>query len=127
MITAFFVLIFLLIGVAFNSLGTFALYRFPDVYTRLHGTTKCTTFGSLFVGFAVMFYGLANYLSSGDWRFMEYFIHTTAALGMLLITNSTGSHALARAAWRSDVRPNPCTCDALDARAAERKKQEERS
>ncbi|HOC82788.1 MAG TPA: monovalent cation/H(+) antiporter subunit G, partial [Synergistales bacterium] len=29
-------LILLTIGVLFNFLGTVALYRFPDVYTRLH-------------------------------------------------------------------------------------------
>ncbi|MCK4433787.1 MAG: monovalent cation/H(+) antiporter subunit G, partial [Methanomicrobia archaeon] len=38
--------IFLAIGVFFNGLGSFGLIRFPDVYTRLHAATKCTTFGS---------------------------------------------------------------------------------
>ena len=33
------------IGVIFNGLGSIGLLRFPDIYTRLHATTKNTTFG----------------------------------------------------------------------------------
>jgi len=50
--------IFLGIGVAFNMLGSLGLIRFPDVYTRLHAGTKCTTFGSIFICFAIIAYGL---------------------------------------------------------------------
>ena len=46
--------ILILVGLFFNTLGAFSLYRFPDVYTRLHGATKCTTFGTLFTMFAVV-------------------------------------------------------------------------
>jgi len=44
------VLIYVLLGIGalFNGLGAVALIRFPDVYTRIHGATKCTTFGSIF-------------------------------------------------------------------------------
>ena len=30
--------ILVIIGLIFNTLGAISLYRFPDVYTRLHGT-----------------------------------------------------------------------------------------
>jgi len=34
------ILIFLAIGLLFNALGVLGLLRFPDVYTRLHASTK---------------------------------------------------------------------------------------
>jgi len=61
---------FLGIGVLFNGLGSIALLRFPDVYTRLHGATKCTTFGSIFTALAVIVYGFARGGASiRRWRF----------------------------------------------------------
>ncbi|MCL0092898.1 monovalent cation/H(+) antiporter subunit G, partial [Dehalococcoidia bacterium] len=36
---------FLSVGALFFLIGTIALLRFPDVYTRLHGATKCDTLG----------------------------------------------------------------------------------
>ncbi len=106
----------LLIGVAFNVLGTIALYRFPDVYTRLHGTTKCTTFGSIFTSGAVIVYGLLRYFGSTGLeaqRGMVLAIHAFVALVALLITNPTGAHAIARAAHRSGVRPYKAVVDRL--------------
>ena len=50
--------ILLAIGVFFNILGGFGLLRFPDVYTRLHAGTKCTTFGSIFITGSVIILGL---------------------------------------------------------------------
>ena len=49
--------VFLGIGALFNGLGAVALIRFPDVYTRIHGATKCTTFGSIFSILGVVVYG----------------------------------------------------------------------
>ena len=46
------------IGVIFNTLGVIGLLRFPDLYTRMHATTKATTFGSIFTSLAVIVYGL---------------------------------------------------------------------
>ena len=42
----FIIYLLLGIGVFFNLLAGVGLLRFPDVYTRLHAGTKCTTFGS---------------------------------------------------------------------------------
>ncbi len=113
------VLPMLVVGVAFNLLGTVALYRFPDVYTRLHGTTKCTTFGSIFTSGAVIVYGLLRFLVAGDLasrRGMALAIHAFFALMALLITNPTGSHALARAAHRAGIRPWGAVVDRLEER-----------
>ena len=67
--------IFIIIGLGFNLLGAFSLYRFPDVYTRLHGATKCTTFGTLFTMFAVVAYSLGRLVSTGEARFAVFIIH----------------------------------------------------
>lgn len=115
-----FVLALLLgIGVAFNLLGAVALYRFPDVYTRLHGTTKCTTFGSLFTSLAVVSYALVRFGTSGEGRFVTLALHTGVAIVALLVTNATGAHAIARAAHRSGVAPRQAVIDRL---AEDRKK-----
>ena len=101
------------IGVFFNFLGTVALYRFPDVYTRLHGTTKCTTFGSIFISGAVVVYAVSLRLSTGEGRFSTLAVHTVIAIAALLISNPTGAHAIARAAHRSGILPKLAVVDRL--------------
>jgi multicomponent Na+:H+ antiporter subunit G len=100
------------VGAVFSALGTIALHRFPDVYTRMHGATKCTTFGSLFIYLGVMVYG-ASILMSGDAQGMVLALHTFVVLVMILLTNPTGAHAIARAAHRSGVKPVGAITDAL--------------
>ncbi len=101
------------IGVAFNGLGAIALLRFPDVYTRLHGATKCTTFGSIFTAAAVIIYGFVR----GGTAYQTLAIHALVALLALLITNPTGSHAIARASYRSGIRPKGAVVDKLEDRS----------
>lgn len=101
------------IGVVFNGLGAVALMRFPDVYTRLHGATKCTTFGSIFTAAAVVIYGFAR----GGAQYQTLAIHALIALIALLLTNPTGSHAIARAAYRSGVKPKGAVVDQLGGRS----------
>jgi multicomponent Na+:H+ antiporter subunit G len=107
------IVLFLVVGILFNVLGTVALYRFPDVFTRLHGTTKCTTFGSIFTSSAVILYGLQKVFSTGDGRFITLMVHVAIAVLALLITNPTGAHAIARAAHRSGVLPKMAVIDRL--------------
>ena len=106
----------LLVSLAFNCLGVISLYRFPDVYTRLHGATKCTTFGTLFAVFALLLYSGMRWFTAaeGGNRFLVLFIHSIIAAIVLLISNPTGGHALARAAHRSGILPYPAVTDALE-------------
>ncbi len=104
----------LLVSLFFNGLGSFSLYRFPDVYTRLHGATKCTTFGTLFAGFAVVLFSLIRFLETGETRFLVLLIHTLIAAMVLLVTNATSAHAIARAAHRSGVLPARAVVDRLE-------------
>jgi multicomponent Na+:H+ antiporter subunit G len=101
------------IGVAFNGLGSFALLRFPDVYTRLHGATKCTTFGSIFTTAAVVAYGFFMF-AQGSGEDLTLAVHALLALVALLLTNPTGAHAIARAAHRSGVLPKRAVVDKLE-------------
>jgi len=107
------VYIFLIIGVFFNFLAGFGLLRFPDVYTRLHAGTKCTTFGSIFITGSVIILGLKMwYLGSADGSVLA--IHTAGALIAILLTNPTGAHAIARAAHKSGVKPVGAVVDGLN-------------
>ncbi|MDG6220924.1 MAG: monovalent cation/H(+) antiporter subunit G [Candidatus Thermoplasmatota archaeon] len=105
-------------GVAlfFSALGVVGLLRFPDVYTRLHAATKCTTFGSLFLGMAIIGYGLVKWYNSAfaDPYGLTFAVHTFIALVALLLTNPTGAHAIARAAHKSGVKPTGAVVDRLE-------------
>ena len=105
--------IFLGIGIVFNLLASIGLMRFPDVYTRLHAGTKCTTFGSIFVCLAVIIYGLWKWYD-GNKEMISLSIHSFFALIAILLTNPTGAHAIARAAYRSGVKPINAVVDDLE-------------
>jgi multicomponent Na+:H+ antiporter subunit G len=107
-------LVYLLLGIGtlFQILGTLALHRFPDVYTRMHGATKCTTFGSLFIYIGVIIYGIIMYVS-GEAAYASLSLHTFVVMIFILVTNPTGAHALARAAHRSGVMPERAIVDRL--------------
>jgi multicomponent Na+:H+ antiporter subunit G len=100
------------IGLAFNLLGTLALHRFPDVYTRLHGATKCTTFGSIFFYLGIILYAVLHYIG-GNHGYAGLAIHTFLVLAFIFLTNPTGAHAIARAAHRSGVMPKRAVVDKL--------------
>lgn len=105
---------FLVLGMIVNTLGTISLYRFPDVYTRMHGSTKCTTFGTISLSVGVILYAIFRRFESGEVRFSVLAIHAAIAVAALLISNATGAHVLARAAHRSGVAPKQAVVDRLD-------------
>jgi len=105
---------FLAINVTFNILGSIALIRFPDVYTRLHGATKCTTFGTIFAVFAVITHALYRLHVTGDAKYLQMAVHSFVALVALLLTNPVGAHAIAKAAHLSGVKPARAVIDAYE-------------
>ena len=105
--------IFLTIGIIFNCLGSIGLVRFPDVYTRLHASTKNTTFGSIFTCLAVIIFSFYQLHLTQDSKFLVLALHTFIALVCLLVTNPTGAHAISRAAHRSGVMPKQAVIDQL--------------
>ncbi len=107
------VFVLLIVSVVFNALGTIGLHRFPDVYTRLHAATKCTTFGTIFMTFTVMAYSVRLYVITEEAKFLNMAIHTFIALIALLVTNPTGAHAIARAAHKIGIKPKRAVKDDL--------------
>ncbi len=114
MIADVLIIAFLGIGTFFNTLGIVGLLRFPDVYTRMHATTKMTTFGSVFTALAVIIYGAASFLGSMDPAYAILSIHTLIAAVALAFTNALGSHAIARGAHRSGIQPIQAVVDRLE-------------
>ena len=112
-ITLVIVSILLAVSVVFNGLGVIGLHRFPDVYTRLHAATKCTTFGTIFMTFTVVVYGGAKYFSTGEGQYLNLVLHTIAALVAIMVTNPTGAHAIARAAHKMGYHPKQAVRDDL--------------
>ena len=102
-----------IVGVAFNALGSVALLRFPDVYTRLHGATKTTTFGSIFTTLAVVVYGFVRWYHDGNPKYVILAVHAIVAVVFVLITNPVSAHAIARAAHRSEIMPVRAVVDEL--------------
>lgn len=113
MIFEIIIYLFLGLGVFFNVLAGVGLLRFPDVYTRLHAGTKCTTFGSIFIIGSVVFIGLKNWWF-GDLNGSVLAIHSVFALIAILLTNPVGAHAIARAAHKSGVMPAKAVIDELE-------------
>lgn len=79
-------------GSFFLTVGTLGLLRLPDVYNRMHATTKATTLGT-----ASMFLAAFTYFGTGS--------GLTALIGILFLftTAPTGAHLIARAAHSVDV------------------------
>jgi multicomponent Na+:H+ antiporter subunit G len=108
------IIFFLAIGTFFNGLGVLGLLRFPDLYTRMHATTKATTFGSIFTSLAVIVFGAWSYISTIDSQFLILAIHALIATLALAVTNAVSSHAIARAAHKMGIKPSPAVCDRLE-------------
>ena len=107
--------IFIAIGCVFNLLAAVGLHRFPDVYTRLHAGTKCTTFGSIFLIGAVIIQSVSVWVTEGISSPQSVLcIHALIALVALLLTNPTSAHAIGRAAHRSGVKPSRAVVDDLE-------------
>ena len=105
---------FLAINMVFNLLGSFSLHRFPDVYTRLHGATKCTTFGTIFAVFAVVVHAAYQLHITGEAKYLQMALHSLVALVALLLTNPAGAHAIAKAAHLSGYKPARAVIDAYE-------------
>lgn len=78
-------------GVAFCVLAVVGMLRFPDVYTRYHAGTKGVTAGNLLILAGV---GII------EWSLLISLKLLIIAL-FFLMTNPIGTHAIARAAYRS--------------------------
>lgn len=82
-------------GGFFLFVGSLGLLRLPDFYSRNHATGKSDTLGVMLVIFGmVLIEGLT--LNSAKLLFILIFV---------FVTNPTGTHALANAAYKSGLKP----------------------
>ena len=82
------------IGVAFNLFGCLGLVRLPDVYNRLQASTKCVTFGTIFLLAGVTVYFGVTAVG----------IKAILCLVFILITSPTAAHAISKGAYHSGVK-----------------------
>ncbi len=75
-------------GLFFLLVGTIGLLRLPDVYCRLHATTKCDTLGA---GLVLLSLALQSSLGAA--------VKLGLIVIFILITNPVAAHVIARAAY----------------------------
>jgi multicomponent Na+:H+ antiporter subunit G len=81
-------------GLFFLFVGTVGLLRLPDVFNRLHATTKCDTLGA---GLILLSLALQSSAAVG--------IRLILLALFILITNPTAAHVIARAAYKTGITP----------------------
>jgi multicomponent Na+:H+ antiporter subunit G len=82
-------------GALFFLAGTLGLVRLPDFFSRAHAAAKCDTVGA---GFILVALALALVPEPGSAKVLGLAV-------LVLVAGPTASHALARAAWRTGLRP----------------------
>ena len=92
----------IVIGLIFVSLGIFGLLRLPDVYNRLHATSKIETLGA----FGVM---LSIFVKVG---FAPMGVKAITVGIFLMLTVPVSAHMISRAAHRHGV--NMCEESVVD-------------
>jgi len=95
MIVDLLVSLLLLIGAAFALIGSLALVRLPDFFSRLHGPTKATTLGvgGLLAGSLIYFGAGGEGLS----------VHEVLIVLFLFMTAPVSAHLITQAALHSGL------------------------
>ena len=88
-------LVFLAIGVLFGILGSIGVITFPDVYTRLHASSKCSTTAVVSVLIAALFLSGFSAMTGRLLVILLFF----------LITSPIGAHIIGHRAWSGGVIP----------------------
>jgi len=74
--------------------ATIGLLRLPDIYNRLHATTKCDTLGA---GLILLSLALQSNLAVA--------IRLLLIIIFIVVTNPTAAHVIARAAYLTGIKP----------------------
>ena len=94
------VILFLFTGVLVTLTGAIGLLRFPDFYTRLHATGKCDTLGTGLILTGFMVFHFSHYASTPLVP-----IKLLILIIFVFVANSTATHAIVKAAYRTGVKP----------------------
>ncbi len=87
--------ILLALGCFFIIVASIGIVRFPDFYSRMHPAGKCDTLGQLLVLSGLIVYEGFTLVS----------IKLLIIIILIFIVNPTATHALAKAAYLSGVKP----------------------
>jgi len=85
----------LFVGLAFLAGGTLGLVRLPDVFSRAHAASKCDSVGA---GSILLAMALQGGLAFGDLKVVLLVL-------LILVSAPTTAHALARAGFRTGLKP----------------------
>lgn len=87
--------IFLFLGCFLMLVAAIGVVRFPDFYTRMHAAGKSDTLGQFLVILALMIFEGFSLVS----------VKLLLIVAFIFICNPTATHALAKAAHLSGLRP----------------------
>lgn len=87
--------VLIITGIVFDFFGCLGLIRFPDVYNRLQAAAKCITLGTS--GILLGLFCYKGFSATG--------VKALLCMAFILLTAPVSAHALARAAYRSGVKP----------------------
>lgn len=93
------------IGIFFTLSGLVGMIRMPDTYCRLQASTNIATMGVMPITLGCAIYGFAN-------NNFSLGIKAIIIIFFLVITNPVASHAMTRAAYKSNAELwNKTQCD----------------
>ena len=90
-----FTVFFCMTGLLFFVGGTVGLLRCPDLYARLHPSTKCDTLGACSIVLALIIQAGFSFVT----------LKLLAVVFFLLLSSATCGHAIGRSALRTRVVP----------------------
>lgn len=90
-----FTVLFIISGIFFLMAGSIGIVRLPDFYSRTHATSKSDTLGLMLVILGLIVYE--------GWHLNS--IKLFLILLFIILSNPIGSHALARAAYQTGIKP----------------------
>lgn len=85
-------LFFVWVGVIFSTVGVIGLFRFPDVFTRIHSAGKVATLGVAFLIFGTIIF------------VPEIFLKGIVLISFLILSAPVSAHSIGIAAHRNFTR-----------------------
>ncbi len=80
-------IVFIIGGLFFFTVGTVGILRLPDMYTRAHSAAKCDTLGAVLILIGIIIYNGESYAS----------LKLLLIIIFLWVTNPTATHLIAKA------------------------------
>jgi multicomponent Na+:H+ antiporter subunit G len=105
-------LFLIFLGAVISIIGAIGLIRFPDIYSRTHAQTVVNVGGTCLILLGVFLETFPSF----------YSIKSMLLILFIFLTSPVGSHAIARAAYKSGVKPKKLHEDQLGYKIIENEK-----